>query len=111
MFGNFQKIVLIIASVILILMLTIIGILIDRNEKKMKFPPVVPDCPDYWIDTSPDNSMKCENVKNLGSCNEKVMDFSTSFWKGSEGNCRKYKYARKCNITWDGITNNENICK
>ena len=39
------------------------------------------------------------------------MDFTTPQWNGSgTGNCTKFKWAKSCNLSWDGITNNANIC-
>ena len=32
------------------------------------------------------------------------MDFTGDFWQGSTGDCNKYKWARACDLTWDGIT-------
>jgi len=108
--SSFQNIVMSIASVILIIVLIFIGISLYNNKKHSAYPPVIADCPDYWLDMSNDDSNRCVNSKNLGSCNTKDMDFSSSFWTGSDGLCRKYKWARKCDLTWDGVTTNSNIC-
>ena len=53
----------------------------------------------------------CYNVKNLGdpSC-PKSMDFSKPPWTGTDGLCNKYTWATKCDITWDGITDQANPC-
>jgi hypothetical protein len=51
------------------------------------------------------------NVKNLGSQScAKSIDFSVSPWIGNSGQCNKYKWAKECDITWDGITNNAKVC-
>jgi hypothetical protein len=50
---------------------------------------------------------KCYNVKNLGTVSDECnveMDFS------KYSNCQKQTWAKKCNITWDGITNMPGIC-
>jgi hypothetical protein len=115
---NFQKIVLTIAIVIFIILIIFISIILRNNKYSVKFPPTVSQCPDYWIDM-PDQSgthnlnpsQTCTNIKNLGnvSC-DKTMDFTGDFWQGSFGMCNKYKWAKSCDLTWDGITNNPNIC-
>lgn len=102
--ASFQKIVLTTAVVILIITLVIIGIALRASKKNMTWPPVLGDCPDYWVDTK-GNGENCVNVKNLGRCpNQKTMNFTTSVFTGSNGNCAKYLWATKCNISWDGIT-------
>ena len=113
MVGPFQYTVVIIAIIILIVVLIMIGRTLYKSRYNSVFPPVVSDCPDYWLDKSDDNGKysKCENVKDLGTCNNKTMDFSSSFWKGSQGLCRKQQWAKKCDLTWDGITNNSELCK
>lgn len=108
--GSFQNIVMIVAAVLLVLALIFIGVSLYNNKKNAVFPPVVADCPDYWLDMSEGNAKNCVNAKSLGSCDTKSMDFSGSFWTGSDGLCHKYKWARQCNLTWDGVTNASNPC-
>ena len=38
------------------------------------------------------------------------MDFTGDQWDGSTGDCRKSKWATGCDLTWDGITNNPDVC-
>ena len=124
MAGGFQKIVLTVAIIVFILLLIFIGSVLYQNKYGSAFPPFVSNCPDYWLDMEKtgtnvnsddsDNSktkVKCYNVKNLGnpSC-QKEMNFGTDYWSGSDGECRKYKWATGCDLTWDGITNKDGIC-
>jgi hypothetical protein len=123
MANNFQKIVLMIAIVMFILVMIFVGSVLYQNKFSGAFPPIVSECPDYWIDkqmslTDPDadsdqvkTSQSCFNTKNLGntSCS-KTMDFTGNFWQGSDGACNKYKWAKGCDLTWDGITNSPSIC-
>lgn len=122
MSGGFQKIVLTVALIVFILLIMFIGSVLYQNKYTSAFPPVVASCPDYWLDkesnaTNPiDDSQdktygSCFNIKNLGnpSCS-KEMNFNGDEWSGSDGNCRKYKWAKGCDLTWDGITNNDSIC-
>lgn len=103
---NFQMIVLIVAVVILIIMLTVIIIALYNKKYKQVFPPVISNCPDYWEDKSSGDSSNCVNIKGLGTCGVKSKDFSGTDWTSSNGLCNKARWARNCNLTWDGITNN-----
>ena len=38
------------------------------------------------------------------------MNFNSSAFMGSKGKCNKQKWARSCNVTWDGITNAHGLC-
>jgi hypothetical protein len=115
---NFQKIVIIIATIIFLVLMIFISLILYNNKYGVKFPPTTSDCPDYWIDQGTDEggingkmSQKCVNIKNLGntSCS-KEMDFTTDDWQGPNGLCNKYKWANSCDLTWDGITNNKELC-
>tara|TARA_B110000305_G_scaffold61519_1_gene68253 strand:- start:303 stop:656 length:354 start_codon:yes stop_codon:yes gene_type:complete len=110
---KFQRSVIGIASSILIITLVLVGITLYHSKKNQDWPPVVSDCPDYWItrDSNDEDGAVCYNANNLGSasCNKK-MDFSKQAWQGSTGTCRKSQWAKKCKLTWDGITNNGSVC-
>jgi len=89
---------------------------INKNKSKDKdtpFPKQQQACPDYWEDRSKNaDGSKCINAKNLGNSRNRTMDFSKSIWKGKQGICNKATWAKKCNLSWDGITNNKRIpCK
>ena len=105
---TFQKFVLYGAIIILIIALIFIGMALS-SSKGQQWPPIVPECPDYWVADGSGNTM-CTNVKDLGTCqpsgNDKhlVMDFNASAFTGSQGACNKYRWATKCGLTWDGIT-------
>ncbi len=122
---NFQKIVATIAIIIFIILMIFIASVLYNNKYGVAFPPTVSECPDYWLDKqktiNSDESMgnenahtkqSCLNIKNLGksSC-LKNMDFTGDFWQGSTGDCNKYKWAKSCDLTWDGITNNTSLCE
>ena len=109
---GFQKIVLFAAIIILIIALVIIGTSLSY-AKGQNWPPMTPECPDYWATTGLDasgNTSKCVNIKDLGTCPPKsknkhlTMDFSIPAFSGSQGDCNKYTWANKCGISWDGIT-------
>lgn len=104
---NFQRIVLYLSIISLLLTLTFMGYLLYRAKSSTAFPPEIAECPDYWKVTGP---MKCQNVQNLGSetC-EKNKDFSTVEWQGPSGLRKKKEWAKGCGLVWDGITNNKDL--
>lgn len=113
----FQKTVLIIAIVILLIALVIIGMALSY-AKKTDWPPMVPECPDYWIADGSGNNATCLNIKDLGTCPAQngqkhlTMDFNASQYTGSDELCAKYTWAKNCGIAWDGITYGvENPCQ
>ena len=133
MLGEFQKSLVNILGIILIICLVIFFIMILYINREQKFPPVIGDCPDYWLSSkyfdNKDNldmiedvltktelennegGSKCVNVKKLGNPNcSKIMDFNEVPFNTVNGLCDKYKWAKDCDLTWDGITNNKTIC-
>tara|TARA_Y100000768_G_C23746466_1_gene571768 strand:+ start:261 stop:689 length:429 start_codon:yes stop_codon:yes gene_type:complete len=107
-----------------ILFSILIGVILVRNKSKTKkqFPPTLGKCPDYWRLTAEDkNKYTCEATKealehnfpsniNLKECsidNNKVC-FNTNV--GKDSSCvllkKRKNWVSKCNITWDGISNN-----
>jgi hypothetical protein len=106
---TFQKIVLYSAIIILILALVVIGVLITSKEETV-WPPVVPECPDWWKAQKQGDQSVCVNMKDLGICSaekgqtHQIMNFNTPTFSGSNGSCAKYNWANKCNVSWDGIT-------
>jgi hypothetical protein len=106
---SFQKTVLVLAIVFLILFLVLIGVSLSNASSTAEWPPIVGACPDYWVDLS-GNGSECFNSHSLGKCNlpksgEKgTMNFDQDPFNGSDGDCSKYNWANKCGVTWDGIT-------
>ena len=49
---NFQRIVIIIAIILLIVCLILIGLVLVNSKSAQQWPPMIGDCPDYWVDTS-----------------------------------------------------------
>ena len=103
--ANFQTTTIIVAFVLFIICLLFVWFMISKKSNEMTWPPLVGDCPDYWVDTS-GNGGNCVNTKGLGTCTASgsSMNFSIAPYTGSNGICNKYKWASKCDITWDGIT-------
>jgi hypothetical protein len=118
MLGNFNRTVLLVASVLLILGLIIIGFFIVKSVQDSAYPPVISDCPDYWnVNYDPVTQKKiCTNNSinpgpNTNECrNYPVSLFSANGSSEADIICAKNKWAKSCNIHWDGITNNSKAC-
>ena len=106
---NFQKIILTIAIVVLIVLLVVIGITLAKASDSEVWPPIVGECPDYWVDLS-GNGEACVNTHSLGRCNipsngeQASMNFNQAPFNTENSNCAKYTWATGCQVTWDGIT-------
>jgi hypothetical protein len=102
--GGFQKITLLIAIILLIIILIVIATALLSGKYNNTWPPVTPECPDWWISDGSGNKQRCFNQKKLGICKKKKKNFNTSEFSGSQGACNKYKWANECKVSWDGIT-------
>jgi len=106
---GFQKTVLFVAIAILIIALILIGFVLAAG-KDSQWPPMVPNCPDYWIADGSGNNAKCINVKDLGTCpatsgsRHLTMDFNVAPYVGSNSLCAKYTWAKNCGVAWDAVT-------
>lgn len=106
---GFQTIVLTVATIILLILLVIIGLTLSKAAYPETWPPIVGDCPDYWVDMS-GNGEACLNTHSLGTCNipqegnPNTMNFNQKPFTGTDGDCYRYKWANSCKVTWDGIT-------
>lgn len=111
---SFQKITISVAIVLLVVALIFVAVSLYRTKYDVQYPPVQAQCPDYWIYESQNEG--CKNVKGLGNTTSKSCPMEMKFDKyaeftGSDALCNKYKWAKKCDLTWDGITNNREACK
>ena len=119
MLTEFNKIVLTIATIILIISLIILAIFMKKALSNDVFPPVISDCPDYW-DVSYNNaedSVKCirTNIINQGSTAGDCSSYDVALFQQNGSSyddilCEKYKWAKGCNLEWDGVTNNNKAC-
>lgn len=107
--NSFQKIILVIAFIILLISLFFIGIALYYSRYN-NWPPMVPECPDYWVSQGTGTNATCVNVRNLGVCkptsgdSHLTMNFNNAPYVGANGNCAKYTWANNCQISWDGLT-------
>ena len=111
---SFQTKVVGVACVVLIIMLSIIGFLLANSKLQDKtWPPTIAVCPDYWEDTT-GTGKHCTNPHNLGRCDVSSFGASgvnlTAFTKPNM-RCEASRIFRDdCNLSWDGITNDDNAC-
>ena len=98
---NFQKIVLIILIVILIVSLVFIGMQIKNSNSKQVWPPLVPQCPDFW---KMDLSGNCVPTTNAPTSKCTTGNFTADPYTGAGGACKKREWATDCNAAWEGIT-------
>ncbi len=115
--NKFNKTILFSAIVILIIVLIIVGIMLYYALFNASYPPVISDCPDYWdVSFNSDNEIVCVNIsrQNTGTGNDN--EYPVELFKSSGSYeediiCEKYKWSKKNNISWDGITNNNKACE
>ena len=65
---NFQRIVILIAIIMLIVSMVFIGHALYKQSTDVTWPPKIPKCPDYWTlgpksDTDP--TQECKNLLNV----------------------------------------------
>lgn len=102
--------VLMVAGLILLVALSFIAYSLYKLRTNRKYPPVVGDCPDYWDSAEEGGKQICKNTKNIGTCG-KTMNFLSPQFVGMDGICNKAKWAKSCELSWDGITNVSDVCK
>ena len=78
---SFQRIVLTVALVTLIIVLCIVAYLIHSARGDAAFPPETPACPDYFEAVASNNgqpSQQCRNVQGLGRNAPGVTNFESA---------------------------------
>jgi hypothetical protein len=112
--GPFESKVVGIACVILIFLLAIIGYILSKAKHESKpWPPTIAPCPDYWEDTT-GTGKHCTNPHNLGRCGIDTIPpqgVDLTYWSQAKNRCEASKlFSDTCNLTWDGITNDDMAC-
>ena len=97
---RFHIITLVVASVSLILVLTIAGILLTKDKRSQKFPTSHSDKPDGWIRSG---NILTSDGTNGDQLEGATKDFETGEWKDIDI-CKKKAWADQNNVYWDGIT-------
>ena len=84
----FQRIVLTVAIIILIITLAIMGLLMFNNHSAVQWPPEVSSCPDYFTASAPNVCQNTEKIK-VANTNCNTGDFSGPSYRGKAGDKRK----------------------
>lgn len=115
---EFYKTSFMIMMVVLILILTVMGVTLHYSNDDVAFPPKLGNCPDFYVEKADGT---CEDVKGLSNGRTfhgqqcALPDFSGDAFKAPglgplSGICKKKRWAKKCEVPWDGITNNSDVC-
>ena len=120
---SFHFAVLAIASVIFIIVLTTIGVIMQKGSKSGTFPPMASNCPDGWTESSSivgeDITYTCTAppATVLPVAVTGVTDITIGAWTAANTDktitysdkttsiCDKQKWADKNSIVWDGVSN------
>ena len=112
---GFYKSLLIGTLVSLIIVLAIMGVILGNYSSNQNFPPEHSMCPDYYTINSSNvckvNSDIYSTVK--ADCMNKNFNDAVYSIGGTgplSGLCKKKQWANDCGVSWDGITNNADIC-
>jgi hypothetical protein len=111
---DFYKSILIVAALSLIIILSIFGVILSNMSKKQIYPANISTCPDYYslVSGSCITNGVIFNSKDLNCQKNDFKDYKyTPQGKDiNSGLCAKKQWAINCGVSWDGITNNSNIC-
>ena len=128
---SFQKNVIMVAIILLIVSLIFIGAMLYNSEYNARFPPVTGTCPDYWVDVGADPNGNKKGMTHCIAPGHALKDGKTitppiygygldtpeckSKWVlpndplDKSTTCEYKTWADKCKVSWDGVTNT-NIC-
>ena len=113
---TFQKSVLIVAFVLLVITSIIVFIMLYFSKNQYQFPPNVSKCPDYWVISPPTTSEQyytCNNkaqLKNNASYTFNGVANKAYEPVSAEILCELKRDLNTNKITWTGISNNQQIC-
>lgn len=102
--GSFQKQVAYVALVLFIILMALMALMMAKQKEHQLYPTEVPPCPDYWERM---DDGQCNNIHGLGNSSNCMgkKPFSAKKWQGMKGRKEKCKFAKQCDIEWDGISN------
>ena len=130
----FYVIVLVVAVVFLLIVLTIMGVMMQSQNKSVVYPPTMNRCPDYWTEdaagtcTIPAATVRrnqgdyyvsgaTPSLVSLSTTSSPYATTATTFdpsnnlWTSSSGKtaiCAKRDWVNRHNIVWDGVSNYNN---
>jgi hypothetical protein len=111
---GFYKNALYITLFHLLILLAVMALLLHYGNKKVIFPAQMSDCPDYYTLDSGNKCIANTSIyKPANGCDS--VDFTKTEYKvpgmgERSGICKKKNWAIGCGVSWDGITNNGDIC-
>lgn len=96
---GFQRTVLIVAAVMLVIALIALGTLMRSATESVQWPPQTESCPDYWEEMGPG---KCQSIhnQNVGQSSGNINITA----KGLATPQQRCAWAMKNKVAWDGIT-------
>lgn len=127
MLSTFNKVIIIVTSIVLIISLLVYGLLINSAQKNnYKFPPKISKCPDYWdISNNNDNTVCIDrginnnntnypnppNSSVLSVSNVNDISYNTDIMKYNDKDsiCGIYEWSNSNKISWSGISNDESL--
>lgn len=126
MLSTFNKVIIMVTSIVLIISLLVYGLLINSAQKNnYKFPPKISKCPDYWdISNNADdiyciqkginnNNTNFPNPPNSSvlTINDNDISYNTNIMKYNDKDsiCGIYEWSNSNKISWSGISNDESL--
>lgn len=126
--NDFNMLVLNVAVIVFIITLVVVGIILYFSIQNANFPPFTTQCPTYYTIDASNNCVfdsKTYNNKSIGfkpsmaipppasrtECNNvPISYFYNKGFSDEEVLCAKNRWAKDCDVFWDGVTNNSNAC-
>ena len=127
MLSTFNKVIIIVTSIVLIISLLVYGLLINSAQKNnYKFPPKISKCPDYWDISNNDSDITSCKERGINNNNENFpnppnssvltvssndISYDTDIMKYNDKDliCGIYEWSNSNKISWSGITNDETL--
>jgi hypothetical protein len=126
MLSTFNKVIIIVTSIVLIISLLVYGLLINSAQKNnYKFPPKISKCPDYWdISNNNDYTICIDRAINNNNTNfpnppnssvlsisSNDISYNTDIMKYNDKDsiCGIYEWSNSNKISWSGISNDESL--
>jgi len=109
------KIIFISTIIVLVLTLSLVAYLLHITKKKYIYPPYINNCPDYYEKNSYGDCYDKHNIfyETSNICNSEnfnQLKYNNNNTGKDGGLCKKKKWAINCKLSWDGITNNSELC-
>jgi len=112
MLTQFNKIVLFIATTVLIILLILLYIFLSKSLFNNSHPPIISECPDYWDVSFNGEFLSCKNTSSINKgngnpgCTVIPRDLNSQSISKKETLIELNNWAKSCGIIWDGVTNN-----